>query len=940
MRERLSLDGYWQFRIDPHQNLTPELLEQGGAETIEVPGCWQAQFPGLRHYEGRAWYWRRFTVPSAWQGRRVVLHFGAVDYLARVWLNGTELGMHEGGYTPFEFELQDHLNWDEENLLVVRVDDPPRVAHAPSEYLFSEIPHGKEDWYTRVSGIWQSVWIERRGLVDIRTVHVTPDLDTATAHVRIYLAHLPLDGDPAQLTLRCRITSPDGRHVFEAFTRLAAEQFTYDLPIRVDPVVPWDLHAPALYRATVTVAQGEDPIDELTVEFGMRKVETRDNLIYLNGRPIFLIGALDQDFYPRTIFTPPSDEFLRDQFQKAKHMGLNLLRCHIKVPDPRYLEWADRLGLLVWAELPSWGSRLTERSKRRAEQTLFEMIDRDYNHPSIIIWTIVNEDWGAQIRTRAEDRAWLKDFFERVKQRDPSRLVVDNSPCNSPYGPSFHVKSDIQDFHMYCSIPDQQQRWADFVEAFALNAAWTFSPYGDGEPTGKEPLIVSEFGTWGLPSLRQLRAYYGADPWWWTMGLPAVPELEHVIPAGAEERFHEYKLDRIFGSFEDFILATQRHQFYALKTQIEEMRRHPSIAGYVITEFTDLHWECNGLLDMLRNPKVFYNELSTINTQDLLIVRTRTANFWEGQHFTADILFSHFADRDVEGATLLWAVDQLGLNGVIHNVSAARATVSVIGRIEFDVPPLEESLASRIEVTLLGRDRSVLASNYLDVYFYPAAYRRPRATGRVSVYDPHNRYGLADRLRGLGYVVYDGPVDRMPLDSVAIVTAINRRVADFIRRGGRVLYLARGFNPFVPVLTREGTGYSGDWITNFNWLKREPLFERIPFEHILGAPFRAVAPEHVMLGFGPDDADDTLGGMVVGWVHLPAALLGQFRHQQGKVLITTFNLEEQLGIDPVATIMLHELVAYAESPAFQPKKVIDPWSGIPARGIAQRLVAG
>ncbi|MER3404832.1 MAG: glycoside hydrolase family 2, partial [Chloroflexota bacterium] len=280
----------------------------------------------------------------------MVLHFGAVDYLAQVWLNGFELGTHEGGYTPFEFELQEYLHWDADNLLVVRVDDPPRVAHAPSEYLFSEIPHGKEDWYTRVSGIWQSVWLERRGIVDIRMVHVTPDLDNALAHVRVHLAHLPAEGDPSQLTLSCRITSPDGQHMFDAATALAPDRFTYDLPIRLDPVMPWDLHSPVLYRATVTVAQGEDPIDALTVEFGMRKVETRDNLIYLNGRPIFLIGALDQDFYPRTIFTPPSDEFLRDQFQKAKHMGLNLLRCHIKVPDPRYLEWADRLGLLVWAE--------------------------------------------------------------------------------------------------------------------------------------------------------------------------------------------------------------------------------------------------------------------------------------------------------------------------------------------------------------------------------------------------------------------------------------------------------------------------------------------------------------------------------------------------------------------------------------------------------------
>ena len=195
-------------------------------------------------------------------------------------------------------------------------------------------------------------------------------------------------------------------------------------------------------------------VDRISDRFGFRTIETRNGRFYLNGEPLYLRGALDQDYYPDTICTVPSVAFLEDQFRKAKELGLNCLRCHIKAADPRYYEVADRVGMLIWTELPN-GGMATERSRGRKEKLLKGIVDRDCNHPSIIIWTIINENWGVDLVHDADHRDWLKRTFAWLKAYDPTRLVVDNSPL----APSFHVESDIADYHFYAAIPDHRDEW-------------------------------------------------------------------------------------------------------------------------------------------------------------------------------------------------------------------------------------------------------------------------------------------------------------------------------------------------------------------------------------------------------------------------------------------------------------------------------------------------
>ncbi len=344
---------------------------------------------------------------------------------------------------------------------------------------------------------------------------------------------------------------------------------------------------------------------------------------------------------------------LEDQARKAKHLGLNTLRCHIKVPDPRYYEVADRFGLLVWTEVPNVGS-FTAASAGRMRETLQGILRRDRNHPSIIAWTLINEDWGTRLVENAEHRAWLKESYDWLKAEDPTRLVVDNSACF----PNFHVKTDLNDYHYYRSVPERRQEWDDITAQFAAGADWTYSPLGDAERQGDEPLIVSEFGVWGLPDPAKLRDADGNEPDWFETG--SVWGDGVALPRGVEKRFAALDPARTFGSFTSFVEAAQWYQFMNLRYQIEEMRRYPSIMGYVITELTDVHWESNGLLDMERNPRVFHDTFATINADIVVVPRPRRYAAYGGDMLSVDLRVATGGKSLPAGTRLSWSGEVTG----------------------------------------------------------------------------------------------------------------------------------------------------------------------------------------------------------------------------------------------------------------------------------------
>ena len=903
-RPRLSLDGEWQFQFG-----------ESVAGTITVPAPWETAFPELHGKAGTAVYQRTFTVPESFQGQTVLLNFGAVDYFTEVWVNGVPLGSHEGGYTPFAFPIETALSGygpDAIQSLVVRVTDSTLTEDAklPNNKIlpFAEIPHGKQSWYTSIGGIWQSVYLEARNKTHIERACFLPDIDAGTAQVEIRITGAKNAQD---WKARIVVDTPKGAGAIESqvlpLTQGQSENGVLILTttLTVPNAALWCPDAPNLYNVLVTLEHDGEVEDALHTRFGMRKIESKEGRVWLNNHPYFLIGALDQAFYPKTIYTPPSEDYLRDQFMKAKEMGLNLMRCHIKVPTPSYLELCDEIGLLVWYEIPN-GAKLSLPFRDRARQTLTNMWNRDANHPCIVIATIMNESWGIDLND-GEQRVWLRETYHWAKKLCTSWLVVDNSACI----PNFHVESDLDDYHIYFNIPDQSEDFAEWVASFASRTAGTYTEYGDAEYRRSEPLLISEFGNWGLPHVDKIFEAEGGEPYWFKTGSSS------VLPSKVLERFDAQKLNRAFPDYNALADASQEQEWLSLKWEIEEMRRHAALTGYVITEFTDINWECNGLLDMARNPKTFHHRLKDLQAQDILIPRLtpRTA-FWSGETASLAISYSCFSGSCVGMGTLEWQAEGIE---ELRGAQAVKLSPQLDGEPEFGsysvgqiwitAPKVLAPTKTTLQIVLKDSAGAEVARTTQNIVFVPAESRADGKGQTVWLYDPlGSAIGLSSHLTGIGYRVVSEPEH----GALGLATRWDPTVSAFLRSGGKAVLVATHAKSItissglgLRLQERNTNGWWGDWCTSKTWF--DPThFPSLPDRDRFDFEFLNVVPTRVLTG---PLAENILCGLFVGWLHNPAALVARLPIGQGNLIVTTFELLPHIGSDPIATLLLHDLFA-------------------------------
>lgn len=891
-RDRISLDGVWEFR---HLGDADPIA----ARTITVPGPWQAQFADLRMRAGIGTYRRIIDIAPGWLGeaKRCYIRFGAVFHNTSVWMNGSLAGAHEGGFLPFHFDVTDKLV-PGANEIKLRVEsptgDPSEVPDAP----FQELLFGKQSWYGPQSGVWQSVFLEQRSPEHVARLRLEPELASGRLRVRIFFSK-PLLGDAV---IGVTIFDPDGDIAAAIADTAKPGTEETECEIAVPQPRSWSPDDPCLYRAAVALRRSGQQLDAVAEKFGFRSIETRNGRILLNGKPIYLRGALDQDYYPDSICTAPSLDFLRDQFRKAKDLGLNCIRCHIKAPDPRYYEAADEAGLLVWTELPNCGI-FTERSRARLEATLRGIVERDFNHPCIVIWTIINENWGTDLVHDAGHRAWLRQTYRWLRTYDPTRLVVDNSPLK----PSFHVETDLADYHHYAAFPDNRQSWDQFVAGLAGRAGWLFSPHGDAAQRGDEPLLCSEFGSWGLPKLEDIRNADGSEPWWFETGHDWGEGV--MYPHGAANRFTDWSLDRVFGTFAKFAEAAQWQQFRALKYEIETLRRRPEIAGYVITEFTDCHWESNGLLDMRRNPRVFHHDFAAINTGLVIVPAWTRRSYWAGETMRFGVAIANGANSAIENATLRIGLDR---STAIEVPAVAASSVAELGDIEVPLSHGLEPGMHRIQMRLVAGAETI-ASNFIDI----AVHRRTEVNADAGLLWSRSAQ-RREWLSGRGYRIAAGMEDA----DLLVETTHDAEAAAFVRGGGRLLLTAEDempLSPFFPhwqnvhVRRREGTPWTGDWASSFAWLRRGSAFARMPGGPLIDETFDRVLPAHVISGCNLSDFQGRVhAGLAAGWIHKPAALIVERPYGKGRMVATTLRLFRDAPVaDPTATQLLDALIALA-----------------------------
>lgn len=937
-RPRISLDGAWSFVRDPERRCRPETLPEG--EPVQVPGCWEAQ---LDRPFGIVcgWYRRTIRLPAAWAtGGRIRLRFGGVGELATVWLDGVPLGQHVGTWTAFELDARPAARPGYEQELVVRVLQPlnalqeyptfdvEELAAAElrvPELSLTEIPSGKQHWYSSLSGLWGSVQAELVPDAAIERLRIRPTPVDGGLEVRWAAV-----GDVTGARLEVAVRDAEGRLAGEAVAPLprsaAGGRAQGRLVVHLADLQPWDPDDPHRYWIDARLVVGGESLDRWTGQVGLRTIETRNGEIYLNGRRVTLRGVLDQAIYPATIWTAPSAEFVAEEMRRARALGLNLLRCHIKVPEPEYLEAADAAGILLWCELPSW-LRSSPGGLARARSTLLEIVDQLGDHPSVVAWTVVNEDWGTRLRDEARDRRWLSDTVALLRKHDPDRLVVDNSACETPGGPNFHLDTDLADFHLYRAWPEHADRWRREMDELASRPTWLWSPYGDATTRGNEPIILSEFGFWGLPRPSDLTEA-GSEPWWFRTG--------HGVarPEGLIDRFHHAGLDRVWPDADAFAEATQRHQLEALKAQIREIRRRPAIAGYVITELADAFWEANGLVGLDRRPKGHEGALARLNASPAIFASLDRHDVWATDNL--HVLLSVAADEPPNAGGRLAAHWRLEIGSKTRRSGRVLFDwpdrgAGDIGELDLAAPDVEETSDAHVRVDLVALDGRILASASQRFAVLPRRRMRTDRPIAVAVHDPDATWRIADRLHALGHTLVD--VDRA---SVIVTAVLEPSLLDVVERGGRLLWLVRARQPGVAAsrrpsdvpdysallplqrtlrihprsITVDSDGlrhpWDGDWITTWCWLV-PGLVPDLPDRAPLDATYTEVLPDHVLLGARPEEfRSEVLGGVIAGWAYPDAATVWAFSQGHGCVIATTLRLSPESG--PVATLLLEGLL--------------------------------
>lgn len=483
----INLNGSWDFEFDSLNVGLNKNWQDGKSsfsKKINVPFPWGSQLSGVKDEADYAWYKRSITVPKSWSGQRVFVTIGASDWETTVWLDGVLLGKHQGGYTPFSFELK-NVKYDTPQSLVIRVDDKRRDFTL----------YGKQG-YGNARGLWQTIYLEGRAQTHLETVHFSPDIDKNTVKAEITLSNELKDN--AELTFR--IKTPSMVIVSKNAVLKGNDKAAFE--IGVPNARLWTLEDPFLYEAEVQI--GDDVVKSY---FGMRKISVMNmpNTAYpyiaLNNQPIYLQLTLDQSYHPEGFYTFPSDEFMKNEIKLCKDIGLNGLRTHIKVDVPRKLYWADKLGLLVMADLPNFWGEPDANAQKESDFTLREMIKRDYNHPAIFSWITFNETWGLRSKVMENGKEthqylpttqhWVASMYYLAKSLDPTRLVEDNSVCCG----RGHTETDINSWHEY--LPGWA--WEEHLKNMDKN---TFEGSTDhfekGFKQGNQPNINSECGNvWG-----------------------------------------------------------------------------------------------------------------------------------------------------------------------------------------------------------------------------------------------------------------------------------------------------------------------------------------------------------------------------------------------------------------------------------------------------------
>lgn len=566
------LNGTWRFFFDDERAfMAPDEITEWPREiVVPFPPESEASGIGDRGFHSVCWYQR--DVELVPDGGRVLLRFGAVDYAARVWVNGQLAVTHEGGHTPFLADITHLLAASGRQVITLRAeDDPGSLIQPRGKQDWQAEPHAI--WYPRTTGIWQTVWLERVGRTYVDKIRWTPKVEGYALYFEARIA-----GDAAS-DLSIEIELRHGERLLARDSYQVVDGEVDRAIVLSDPGIDdfrnellWSPERPTLLDATVRLLQGGRLIDSFASYTALRSVHILRDRFMLNGRPYLLRMVLDQGYWPDTLLAAPDDDALRRDVELAKAMGFNGVRKHQKIEDPRYLYWADRLGLMVWEEMPS-AYRFTRTAVKRTVREWTEAIDRDYSHPCVIVWVPFNESWGVpELPSIGAHRHAVQALYHLTKTLDATRPVIGNDGWEAS-------ATDIVGIHDYDpDVKHLRERYgAEIAPAQLFEER---RPAGrvltlDEHPHRGQPIMLTEFG--GIAFQAQ---QHGAAPVAMPVGHDTKKVWGYSVAGSAQE------LAELYAALLDTVVHAQL------------------FSGFCYTQFSDTFQEANGLLNADRTPKI------------------------------------------------------------------------------------------------------------------------------------------------------------------------------------------------------------------------------------------------------------------------------------------------------------------------------------------------
>ncbi|TAK26381.1 MAG: hypothetical protein EPO26_00155 [Chloroflexota bacterium] len=931
-----DLNGVWLFAPDPANVGKDERWMSGperapSSREVVVPSVWEETLPD---YDGVAWYWRDFTLEQAELRSASRLRFGAVSYFAEVWLNGEFVGSHEGGFTPFELGVAACLR-SGTNRITVRVVSPPKDERGIDGFVLKETPCWRQLESFNFGGIWQDVELHLLPAYHILDCFVRPHRDSGAVDVHLEIANST--GAAATGAVRVQVLHALAAEVeTEAFASATCPAGISHHTLRLSLPHPqlWSPASPTLYVATALLSVTER-VDGYQVRFGIRDLDLSQDGFRLNGVPIFVKGGFHEGIYPGTIVRPHDEAIVRKELAEAKAAGLNLLRFWQIPAHPRVLDLADEMGVMLSEGPPIGWLTDSPAAERRCRQEVRDLVRRDRNRPSVVLWEILNEGGILPDFTRTSPAEftpdqWVHSTPQRLRKElclearalDPSRLIIDDSggwvTGANMYAPDSVEPVSINDIHIYRGAPVTEATYDELATLGGRDAPWAPLPYT--VVNGGKPTYVSEFGYGSFADFPRLLSAYRAN------GVPEDAEdfvqVQRVHDSLASA-FEKLRLKDLFPSLSAVCEATQALQADGNRLQMEALRSNPNVAGYVIHAFSAGGLVlCGEMVDLWREPKPVCAAAALVHRELHPVIRVwpRVVRVNRPMPIQVTVVSDHVPFGPAEVETRLIGTDGERVIATVPFTATARVTPLR----SVSAGPLQTPGGYIVRVSVRrGRAKSTSAELTVLVVDEP-----PWSTvgGAVRVIEPSDDRRFSFFLVSRGVALSD--------DTRCIVVAVPAKhwghepyreqiegALAAVDAGATVLFVtpievddapvAREYLPWIGEIHPA----IGHWIPVAHYVRAHALFAELPGPGLMEWPYANTSPSAALVDPSVDEIPaGCLSLHATIWERPERAWAGADvairRQGQGRVLLSQMRILGNLAADPIADRLLFNYLVW------------------------------